>query len=658
MNKKLSRLLWPNMAPYFVILALFIAAAVVLRQYWLAAGEAVASIVAFLVFRFARSRRRSALAEFVRQAGENADAGGAIPFASALVQPESGEILWYNEAFAQLAGLTERMRPYQFSDVFPDAGLDWLRDGHAEAPEPLSRGDRRYRAAGGLVTDENEPEQALAAVYLVDETQLLLLRDEYTASRPVVSVILVDNYDELTNNLPDSNVSSLTAAIDERVRSWTEPFGGLLRKIERNRYLYLFEARDLDAVLEDKFSIIESIRSVSNNRGVYATISLGIGRDGADFAEGYAFANLAIEMALARGGDQAVIKDRYNFSFYGGRHKETDRRSKVKSRVMASSLSELISQSSDIFIMGHKNADMDSLGAACGVVCLCRKLGKKPAIVIDREHNAAGILVGQLANQPEYRGLLISGQDALLMADPKSLLIVVDTNRPDRVESKPLLECVHRICVMDHHRRAADYIDQVVMNLHDPSASSASELVTELLQYAVDPTDLLAVEAQALLSGIVMDTKNFGMRTTGRTFEAAAFLRRLGADTTDVKKIMQNDMESTLQRYGIVQSAQVYRDTIAIAPLDHPVSRVIAAQAADELLTIAGITSSFVLYPDPDSEQVIISARSFGDVNVQVITERLGGGGNAAIAGAQISGKSVGAALTDLIASIDRFFEL
>ena len=657
MNKKLSRMLWPDMVLYFVLLALFVAAAVLLRQYWLAAGEALVSIAAFIVFRISRGKRRSALAEFVRQAGENTDAAGAIPFASALVQPESGEILWYNEAFAQLAGLTDRMIPYQFSDVFPDAGLDWLRDGHSEAPAPLLCGARRFRAAGGLVTSEAEPEQAVAAVYLVDETQLLLLKDEYAASRPVVSVILVDNYDELTNNLPDSNVSSLTAAIDERVRSWTEQFGGLLRKIERNRYLYLFEARDLGAVLEDKFSIIESIRSVSNNRSVYATVSLGVGRDGADFAEGYAFANLAIEMALARGGDQAVIKDRYNFNFYGGRHKETDRRSKVKSRVMASSLSELISQSSDIFIMGHKNADLDSLGAACGVVCLCRKLGKKPAIVVDREHNTAGILLAQLATQPEYRGVLISGQDALLMADPKSLLIVVDTNRPDRVESKPLLECVRRICVIDHHRRAADYIDQVVMNLHDPSASSASELITELLQYAVDPSDLLAVEAQALLSGIVMDTKNFAMRTSGRTFEAAAFLRRLGADTTDVKKIMQNDMESTLQRYGIVQSAQVYRDTIAIAPLDHPVSRVIAAQAADELLTIAGITSSFVVFPDPESEQVIISARSFGDVNVQVITERLGGGGNAAIAGAQIPGKSVGAVLTDLVASIDRFYE-
>ena len=657
MNKKLSRLLWPNMVLYFVILAAFVAAAVVLRQYLLAAGEAVVSAVGFIIFRISRVRRKKALAEYTRQSSEQPDAVGAIPFAGALVQPESGEIMWYNDRFAAMTGLRDRMVPYQFSDVFPDADLEWLRSGQSEAPKPLCVDDHRYRAAGGLVTDPEDPDQSVAAIYLMDETQLLLLKDEYAASRPVVSVILVDNYDELTNNLADSGVSNINAAIDEQIRRWTDRIGGLLRKVERNRYLFLFEARDLPAMIDEKFSIIESIRSISNARGVYATISLGIGRDGADFTEGYSFANLAIEMALARGGDQAVIKDRYNFSFYGGRHTETDRRTKVKSRVMANSLCELISQSSSIFIMGHQNADLDSLGAACGVTCICRKLGKKPSIVIDREKNASRILLDKLAAQPEYRGCMISGQDALLTADPKSLLIVVDTNRPDRVESKPLLECVRRICVIDHHRRAADYIDQVVMNLHDPFSSSASELVTELLQYAVEPTDLLPVEAQALLSGIVLDTKNFGMRTSGRTFEAAAFLRRLGADTADVKRIMQNDMDATLQRYDIVQSAQVYRDTIAIAALDHTVSRVIAAQAADELLTIAGITTSFVLYPDPDSEQVVVSARSFGDTNVQMIMEGLGGGGNAAIAGAQISDKSVGAVLTELISSIDRYFE-
>ena len=241
------------------------------------------------------------------------------------------------------------------------------------------------------------------------------------------------------------------------------------------------------------------------------------------------------------------------------------------------------------------------------------------------------------------------------MADPKSLLIVVDTNRPDQVECKPLLECISRICVIDHHRRAADYIENAVLNLHEPFASSASELVTELVQYAIDPSELLAVEAQALLSGIVLDTKNFGVRTSSRTFEAAAFLRRLGADTVDVKRILQNDLDATLARYRVIQEARVYRDNIAVAALDHPISRIIAAQAADELLTITGITTSFVLYQDPD--EVIISARSFGDTNVQVILEPLGGGGNAATAGAQVRGKPLADVLTELVASIDKYFE-
>ena len=657
MDKKLSRLLQPSMVVYFLILAAFAVACGVLGQFYLALLAAIAFLLTFIWFQTSRTRRRRALAEYVKNASESPLVYGALPFASALVQPQSGEILWYNKAFAALAKLTERMTPYRFSEVFEGADLDWLRDGKPEADAPLCHGAKRYRVSGTLLQPKDEPEQAIAALYFVDETQLLLLKDEYTASRPVVSVILVDNYDELTNNLPDSNVSHLNAAMDARIKYWTDGIGGLLRKVERNRYLFLFEAKELPSVIENKFQILESIRTITNPRGIHATISLGIGKDGAGFGEGYTFANLAIEMALARGGDQAVIKDRYNFTFFGGRGKETEHRTKVKSRVMASSLCELISQSSHIFIMGHKNADLDSVGAACGVVCICRKLGKKPLIVIDRETNASKILLEKLERQSEYRGTFISGQDALLMADPKSLLIVVDTNRPDQLECKPLLECSRRICVIDHHRRAADYIDEVVMNMHDPFASSASELVTELLQYAVDPADLLAIEAQALLSGIVLDTKNFGVRTSSRTFEAAAFLRRLGADTVDVKLILQTDMESTLQRYHIVQTAQVYRENIAIAALDAPSSRIVAAQAADELLTIAGITTSFVLYPDPTQEQVIISARSLGDTNVQMILEPLGGGGNAAIAGAQVKGKKVEAVLSELISSIDHYYD-
>ncbi len=658
MNKKLNRLLQPNTMMYYIILVFFIAASVAFRQYDLAIIEGLVLLLTFVILRFHRRRRRKALAEYVSTACESPEAISAIPFPAVLLQPQSSEILWYNKQFQNIAGLKDRPNPYHFSELFPNNSLTWLHEGKLEAPEPLVLETQRYRVSGSLIQPEDSPEVALAALYLVDETQLLLLKDEYTASRPVVSVILVDNYDELTNNLPDSNVSNLNAAIDTRIKYWTDGIGGLLRKVERNRYLFIFEVRNLHTAVTQKFSILESIRTITNPKGIHATISLGIGVDGANFAEGYTFANLAIEMALARGGDQAVIKDRNHFTFYGGRNKETERRTTVKARVTANSLSELIKQSSHVFIMGHKNADLDSVGAACGVACICRKLGKKPQIVIDRERNASQTLLKKLERQQEYKGCFISGQDALLMADTKSLLIVVDTNRPDQLECKPLLECVSRICVIDHHRRAADYIDtEAAISLHDPFASSASELVTELLQYAVDASDLLPIEAQALLSGIVLDTKNFGMRTSSKTFEAAAFLRRLGADTVDVKMILQNDKETTLERYRIVQEAQIYRDHIAIAALTMPTSRIVAAQAADELLTLTGVTTSFVMYPDTATEQVIISARSFGDTNVQMILEPLGGGGNAAIAGAQVKDKPTATVLTELIASIDQYFE-
>ena len=297
---------------------------------------------------------------------------------------------------------------------------------------------------------------------------------------------------------------------------------------------------------------------------------------------------------------------------------------------MASSLSELITQSSRVFIMGHKMADLDALGAAAGVACLCRKKGKKANIVMDPDANACGQLLAQLQPLAEYHDLFLTGQEALLAADPKSLLVVVDTNRPDQVECKPLLESIRRIVVIDHHRRAADYIDQAVLNMHEPFASSASELVTELLQYAVDATDILPQEA-------------------------AAFLRRIGADTVAVKKLFQNDLSATVARYRIIQNARLYRGSIAIAALDYTVTRTLAAQAADELLNISGIDTSFVLYPQDGV--TYISARSLGDANVQVILEPLGGGGNAATAGAQVKNHTVQQTLDELLQSINKFYE-
>ena len=327
----------------------------------------------------------------------------------------------------------------------------------------------------------------------------------------------------------------------------------------------------------------------------------------------------------------------------------------MRSRVTANSLMELIGQSSQVFIMGHKNADLDAVGAAMGVACLCRKKGRKAHIVLDLENNASQRLIGEIQEVPEYKDIFISGQEAMLLCDNHSTLIVVDTNRPDQVENRHLLEAVHKVCVIDHHRRAADYINPVVVNLHEPYASSAAELVTELLQYAVEKTDVLPIEAKSLLAGIFLDTKSFNVRTGQRTFEAAAYLRQLGAEPVEVKKLLQNDFQDTMAKYQIIKSARLYRQEIAIAALNSTTSRVLAAQAADELLNISGITASFVLYPD--GSQIIISARSIGNANVQVILEPLGGGGNAATAGAQVQNSTVKEVLDDLVASIDKFYE-
>ena len=362
-----------------------------------------------------------------------------------------------------------------------------------------------------------------------------------------------------------------------------------------------------------------------------------------------------VQAEISRGGDQAVVKDRMNFSFYGGRSKETERRSKVRSRVTAGSMLELIGQSSEVFVMGHKNADLDAVGAAVGIVCLCRKRGTPAYIVLDMEDNSAGELIRQIRATAEYKNVFISAQEALLRCDNRSTLVVVDTNRPDQVESRNLLETVHRVCVVDHHRRAADYITPVVVNLHEPYASSASELVTEMLQHALEKKDVLPIEAKALMAGIFLDTKSFNVRTGERTFEAAAYLRQLGADPVDAKKLLQNNLDDTRLKYKIIDCARLYGNDIAISMLADEVPRPLAAQAADALLDISGINASFVVYPSGD--RVIVSARSIGDANVQVILEPLGGGGNAATAGAQIPDTTVKDVVQQITQSIKKFYE-
>ena len=659
MQKKIDKLLRPNMIWFFIFMLIVPVAAFLMDQLALMAISLIVAGLAFFVYVYSQNVRKRKLGKYIRKNVDrlNGVQSGQWPFPMIVVRMEDEAIVQTNESFVQLTGFHDLMTERYISDLLPGFNLNWLTSGKTEYPYDVTLEGRRYRVYGTLLQADDSRRTRLGVLYLADLSELYLVRDEYIRSRPVVSIIMVDNYEELTKNLTESAISTLNAKLNEAITQWCERYHGLLRKLERNRFLFIFEKRDLKAAMDEKFSILEDVHQITNPSGLAASISFGLGVDAATFEEGFEFAALAIEMSLSRGGDQAVVKDRLNFNFYGGRAKEAEHRSKVRSRVTANSLMELIGQSSKVFIMGHKNADLDAVGAAMGVACLCRKKNKDFHIVIDKERNAAQKLIEEIEKDTHYKKCFISPQDAMVLCDNRSTLIVVDTNRPDQLEEKSLLEAIPKVCVIDHHRRAAEYISPVVVNLHEPYASSASELVTELLQYAVEKKDILPIEAKSLMAGLFLDTKSFNVRTGERTFEAAAYLRQLGADTVDVKMLLRSDYRETMQKFEIMRTAQAHskHKDIVVAALDHAVSRPLAAQAADELLNIEGISASFVLFPDKG--QVFISARSIGSANVQMILEPLGGGGNTATAGAQVKDATVDQVLNRLVTSIDKFYE-
>ena len=655
MNRLNGRLLRPTTWYYYVMMFVFGVTAIVLKSYLLAGISLLVSGIMLVIHLAIKKKRRKMLKDFLgKHLTELEGTKTKPPFPMVAIRLHDGDIIFANGRFARLTGFQDTFADRNIARYIPGFKLDWLISGKTEYPYDVELEGRRFRMYGTTVRAGDNQCTWLGVLYFTDLTELYQVRDEYIRSRPVVSIILVDNYEELTKNLSEAATSTLNARINEAITDWAEGYHGLLRRLERNRYLLVFERKDLKEAVEEKFALLENIHEVTNPSGLSASVSIGLGVDAETFEEAYDFAALSIEMALSRGGDQAVIKDRVNFEFYGGRTRESEHRSKVRSRVTANSMLELIGQSSQVFIMGHRNADLDAVGAAMGIACLCRKKGKQARIVLDLQQNAAERLIEEIREVPEYAQVFISSEEALLLCDNRSTLVVVDTNRPDQVESKSLLEAIPKVCVVDHHRRAADYIQPVVLNLHEPYASSAAELVTELLEYAVEKKDVLPIEAKSLMAGLFLDTKSFNVRTGERTFEAAAFLRQLGADTVEVKKLLQNDFQDTMAKYQIIKSARLYRQDLAIAALNAPTTRPLAAQAADELLNISGITASFVLYPDND--QVIISARSIGDANVQMILEPLGGGGNTATAGAQIKGASVKEVLDKLVIAIDNFF--
>ena len=661
-DSALLRFFRPSMRLYFAVLVIFAALAFALRHWELGAIELAVAVLLLIYTRFVNSRQEHQILEYlgsgVRQQDDmNTNTIMSMPLPLAIFSLQDGTVLWTNEEFLEITGERNHIFEITLADMVPGFGMKWLSEGHKEAPELAVIGDRRYRVYGSVFSTDNgaSPASYWGITYFVDVTEYDRISGEYAASRPVVGVVMLDNYDELIKNLNESAKSSILAQIDHRISEWCASTGGYLCRYDRDRYIYIFEERFLQSYVDGHFSLLDNVRELQSANGIAATVSIGLGKGASSLEEGYQFAMLGIEMALSRGGDQAVIKTPLNFEFYGGRNVAMERRTKVKSRVMASALGELIGDASSILVMGHKFADLDSVGAAAGVCCIARKMGKPVHIVIDPDTNVAKEMIDRLKELPEYAETFIGIQEGVIMADGRTLLIVVDTNRPDQTESEDLLMSCNKIAVIDHHRRAADYIANAALNFHEPYASSASELTTELLQYLTESSDIKKAEAEAVLAGIVLDTKNFTMRTGSRTFEAAAYLRRCGADTTEVKKVLQNDLESTIARFSIVEKAKEYRPGIVIAEHLSTRDRIIAAQAADELVNIAGVETSFVIY---DAEETVnISARSIGDVNVQIILEQLGGGGNRSGAGAQIPDMTEAEVSEKLKKAIDEYLK-
>ncbi len=661
-NKKLSRLLEPNLKFYFAVMLLFAVAAIPVN-WQLALAEGTLTVLLYFYFRQSNQKRRQGVLQYIDSVTGSVDTASKStlinsPLPTLVFRPDTGEIIWSNESFLQLAGVREHLFEMRLSEAVPDFQVQWLLSGKQESPERVELNNHRFRVYGSLVRSRNRTgvQSLVATTYWVETTEADHLREVYEASRPVAAILMLDNYEDLMKACEDTQRSAVLAQIDEKLQTWANAGQGILLKTDRNHYLFLFEEQYFQHFVDEKFSILDTVRAIRVAEDIHPTLSIGIGKDSPSIPELYKNAKLSLEMALSRGGDQAVVRNQVDFAFYGGRTKATEKRTKVKSRVMANAFRELIADAGEVYIMGHSFADMDAVGAAAGICCAARKRGKQARIVIDREHTAAETLIARLDALPEYSGVFLTPAEAFLQMRADTLLVVVDTNRPDMVENPQLLESCNRVAVVDHHRRAATYIENAAFNFHEPYASSASELVTELLQYLVEPTDLLREEAGALLAGIVLDTKHFTQRTGGRTFEAAAFLRRSGADTAEVQRLFQGDLKDMVTKYDIIRRAEMYRSNIAVSVVEEPgVDRVAAAQAADDLLTLKGVQASFVIYAAEGA--VLMSARSLGEINVQVILEALGGGGNSTTAGARIEDTDPESVRQQLIGVLDAYFE-
>lgn len=559
-----------------------------------------------------------------------------------------GKVMWLNEKFSEMTGVDKKYHK-SIASLFPTITKEYLQKNENGTETEVTFEERDYRVAIHRVTfeaimgampnlEEQFENEYMIALCFFDETELNQYKQENIDQKQVAALVYIDNYDEALESIEDVKRSLLTALIDRKVSQYFSNVDGLVRKIEKDKYFVVFKYKYLHQLEDDKFSILEDVKNVKVGNEMAVTLSIGVGLKGDNYNENYTYARSAIDLALGRGGDQAVVKVKGLIHYYGGKTEQVERNTRVKARVKALALREIMEGRENVIIMGHNLSDVDSIGAGVGIYCAAKVLGKKAQIVINDPTSSVKPLMECFSVENGYpEDMFIDSETAISMTSKNTLVMVVDTNKPSYTECPELLRKTDYICVFDHHRQGSEVIENPVLSYIEPYASSACEMVAEVLQYFQEGFKLEAREADCIYAGILIDTNNFMTKTGVRTFEAAAYLRRSGAEVTRVRKMIRNDMAAYKARAEVVRCAEVYRKSFAISvcPAENLESpTIVGAQAANELLNVIGIKASFVL--TEYNGKIFVSARSIDEINVQIIMERLGGGGHLNVAGAQL----------------------
>lgn len=631
----------------------------------------ITSIIVYLAIvgytYYANRKRKSEISETLQDLTLTVDSAAKTSLINSpfplIIMETDGNIIWKSSKF------NSEFMDVDINSYMNDLSIELRSDiesredkKNRDIVRQITIGNRIYKIIGRYVDFKNKDrdkkgkKEYMIILHFIDDTENVKLQKEYKDSKSCVGIIMVDNYEETIRGLDASEKPIVTAEIDKKMYDWASLTNGVLIKSDRDRYVYLFEQRYLETLKEDKFSILDKIKEIDTKEKVQFTLSIAVSNEGLTDKQKYESAQGAMGVVLGRGGDQAVIRENEIYKFFGGRAEEVEKRTKVKARVVAHALENLIKESKKVMIMGHNNPDMDSIGSCMGIYRLAKTLDTNAYIVSSEDVPALKAFNRELDKDSEYEDVIINKEVAMENVDEDTLLVVVDTHKVNYVDAPELLKEVKKIVIVDHHRRSTDYIENATLMFQEVYASSAAELVTELLQYAETKINLKTIEAESLYAGIMMDTKNFTFKTGVRTFEAAAYLRRCGVDIIRVKKWFQSDLKSFNTIADIVKRADIVNTTIAISIYDKKSKEasLICAKAADELLTISDITASFVL--GNTGEKICISGRSIGDINVQVILEKLGGGGHITLAGAQVEGMTIEETKQELINRINEYF--